>query len=124
LRDRGAPVIGSLDDALEQYRQACEDRRQAAEAANRRADLERMLLAREQTERAAAEAARRRTLASDRLRAIAERCGISSEDEESIVQGLHLWQSERAERLSEQDVALRGWAELERLLNGRTLAEL
>jgi uncharacterized protein YhaN len=54
----------------------------------------------------------------------AARCGDLQPDPATLVAGLQDWQRRRIEALEERKTAQREWAELETLLNGRTLDQM
>jgi exonuclease SbcC len=118
--DGGADLSG----AVAAYEQACRERARTWREAARRPDLEKRLADRREKEQAAAEIARRRAAASERLREVADQCGVAGESVEALLEGLVQWRGQWAEEIREREQASREWVELEEKLNGRTLSAL
>lgn len=113
-------VEESVDAAFERYKGECGEREQQDRQARQRDQLK---LALEQRKRAEEQhAAREEALAA--LREAATTLELGEPDPEDIAAKLRAWQGERQAALGAHDEAQREWAELEQLLNSRTLEEL
>jgi DNA repair protein SbcC/Rad50 len=116
--------------AVDDYEQACRARQKTAAAAGQRPTLERELEARRRAEQrlahdeAAVEAARAA------LRAAAVAAGIVDEatapacHEDELVKSLQAWEQEREQRRAASEAARREWAELQAILDGRSMEDL
>jgi DNA repair protein SbcC/Rad50 len=124
LRSRDAQIGDDLERDVKAYLDACRGRAGAARAAQRRPSLESALRTRAQLEDAAGEADRKRAKAATRLHDLAGKIGADAANEEAVAEALTAWQVSHAEELQGAQVALSEWAELETILDGRSLADL
>ncbi|MDI3314542.1 MAG: AAA family ATPase [Mycobacterium sp.] len=115
-----AKLLAVADD----YQQACRDNAARAAEAARRADLVRQLAAAQAAEARSADDERVRARAADLVRAAADRCGIACGAAEDAVAALQSWVEQRKGRLAELATKQQEWAELQALLDKRSLAEL
>lgn len=124
LSARGAPVEGDPLAAFAAYEQACDQRRRQAEQAALRTRLEQQLQFREEQERAARKAEQACDSAARELRAAGVACGCASVEEEALARELRSWLEGHKARVEALEHAHREWAELQTLLDGRSLALL
>lgn len=129
LRQRGVRTnddIGSLADALAEYRAACRRRSDQAQAAGRRTDLERQLV----TRRAAEEAVRQdrdlrqRAAASVRVAAAAVGLDADGQEPDGLVVALRRWQDEQRQLTAAAQVQRENAAALAQLIDGTSIDEL
>lgn len=123
LESKGLEVSDNLEEVLEHYRKGCEARSQQAQESGRREGLQSQLALRRQVEDAAAKISEQRQNAYDGMVVVAERCGISTDDEGLLAQDLHAWLNETTQEIQMQREGLEQWRELDTLLEGRTLPE-
>ena len=114
------PILASIVA----YKTACQQRRNQAQKAARREDLERALQVRLTAEESYRAALDERIRTEDRLREVAERCRIVREDAEELVDALYDWQDKRSADLQRQDKDRREWQRLQLLLDGGSLDDL
>jgi exonuclease SbcC len=121
IREGEPDVDSDIDLALVTYEQRCQARAEAYSEAERlrhrlderqRRDLERV--------EAETTVAHRR----DALMVVGRALNIPEQDPDAMIEALHSWESERTERMAVTDARRAGWARLQALLNGSTLAEL
>jgi recombinational DNA repair ATPase RecF len=115
LRARGiVPTADVLADTVT-YQKQCALRA-------RRRDLEVRLAERERDELARDRIAAQRQAAESELLAVARQCGATATDLEECRASLEAWRNARRQRLEQQEQARRDWADLDRLLGGKSLA--
>ncbi len=138
LNGRGYP--GQVDTlaAYSAYEQDCIARRQQAQQARRRNDLDRQLADRLESERAAQRARQVRDAALYQLRQAAQAVGLCSAesatatstatstaiDADALAEELAKWLSVRAATLEGSDVQRKRWHQLQTVLDGRSLDQL
>jgi hypothetical protein len=110
--------------AVTEYRQACDRRAGQARQASRRADLAAQAEARQQQEHRAGTDQREREAAAALVAGAAEACGLPAGPAETAAAGLEKWLVQRSEATAAADKARQQAADLEALLNGRSLDEL
>lgn len=122
LPDPGAPVA----DLIRLYAAHCAARAAQDAESRRRPALEQALADRLAAEEAAAEAAERRAAAERTLRQVAAAAGVGGGDDPpgSLVEALRAWQGMREAEMAALAQRQGWWAELQALLEGRTLADL
>lgn len=128
LRDlfasRGVHVTNDLEAALGEYQDACTDRAETARKAARRNDLKAQIGDRERLEEQVQQECARQEDAQEELFRVARSCGVDGEDPEKAAESLRGWQSSQKRMLSAYQERERDWAELQALLEGRTLEQL
>ena len=126
LSDHGEETADhfELEEAYATYREHCKERAQQGTAAARRGDLKAQLKQRERAEATRAANLGKREEGDEALRDVAQRCGLDFDPGPALISALEKWQAHRIEALKENDQALRDWAELKALLDGKALAEL
>jgi DNA repair exonuclease SbcCD ATPase subunit len=124
LEARGASPREDLGSALADYRAACNQRARIAAEAARAEDLERQVGARRTAEKAAAEAQATLERIRATLRRVATDCGVSGDEDSTLVAGLRKWLDERSAKLTERDGVLREYAELKALLAGASATDV
>jgi exonuclease SbcC len=123
LRSRDAQLGDAPDRDFEAYLGVCQGRTRTARAAQRRPALEAALRTCTQLEHAASEADRKRADAATQLHDLAGKIGADAPNDEVAAEALTAWQASHVEKLQQTEVALREWAELENILDGRSLAD-
>jgi hypothetical protein len=118
------PDEAALLAAADNYQQACRDHAAQAAAAARRGDLIRQLSATQTAEFRAADDERTRTRAADLVLAAADRCRIASDTPENTAAALQTWVEQRSDQLAELTTKQQEWAELQALLDNKSLVEL
>jgi exonuclease SbcC len=118
------PTAGGLSAAVDEYGQACVTRARQAEQAMRREDLANQLEARQQQERRADEDRLERSAAAQLVAEAGRACGLRAGPPETTVAALEKWLGQRAEQMEHADKARQQSADLEALLQGRSLDEL
>ncbi len=121
LELHGIQGASDPDTALSQYQQACDARAKQVAEANRREGLQRRLNDRQSLEAAAAEANTKREQAEELLRAVANACGLASENSQILANQLAQLKEERTTELNRRETE---WSKLLGLLGGKTLSEL
>jgi len=124
LRAHGASIGEDLHRDFEAYVDECRGRERRAGEALRRPTLESALRGRIELEQAAAEAERGRTGAAARLHELSSRLGMDASTDEDAVEELRAWQERHVEEVRVQQTALHEWAEMESILEGRSLRDL
>ena len=127
LRARGVDVTGDPLEAFARYARECAARSEQASRAAQRVELERLLGDREQRETDAAQVRATRTAALERLRRSAVQCGCADADTldgAELAVRIERWRTERANAMRDRDRAQQEWADLQALLDGKTLDEL
>ena len=128
LATRGHPLRGrdeaTLLAAADNYWKTCRNNAAQAAKAARRADLVRQLPAAQTAEARFAQDERARARAADLVRAAAARCEIASATVEDTAAALQSWVEQRRGRLTELVTKQQEWAQLQALLDKRSLAEL
>lgn len=128
LTGRGLP-LGVVDRsmvlaAVDQYQQQCRQRGVQAVDAAHRADL----LAQLSTVEAAEQRAERDVAESERtgqaVLEAARSCGAAAGTPHEAAEGLCAWLAQRGVEMKATSAAERGWAELQALLSGHTVADL
>lgn len=114
----------ALAAAVEAYRRTCEQRSEIERQARQREPLTVELKARQQREQRAEQDRQAQDRAAARMAEAASACRLPVGSPEDTAAALEKWLTQRAERMAEADQARRQAAELEALLNGRTLDEL
>lgn len=138
LNGRGYPGQVDALAAYSAYEQDCIARRQQAQQARRRNDLDRQLADRLESERAAQRARQVRDAALHQLRQAAQAVGLCSAesttatstatstaiDADALAEELAKWLSGRAATLEGSDVQRKRWHQLQTVLDGRSLDQL
>jgi recombinational DNA repair ATPase RecF len=128
LSARGHPAASPAPDdlavAVTEYRQACDRRAGQARQASRRADLAAQLEARQQQERRAGTDRQEREAAATLVAGAAAACGLPAGPAETAAADLEKWLVQHSETTAAADKARQQAADLEALLNGRSLDEL
>ncbi|MFQ5741723.1 MAG: AAA family ATPase, partial [Acidobacteriota bacterium] len=117
LQAKGCDPAGDLESGVKRYRQECQIRSQRRQL---QADLD---SARKEQERAV-EVEKRREAIEQRLRQVAEGCGLTFESPEQAVAELEALLERSRERTQAHERALKEYTELEGLLGGGSLEEL
>jgi uncharacterized protein YhaN len=121
LKLHGIQDASDPDTAFSEYQQACTVRAKQAAEASRREGLQRRLNDRLSLEAAAAEANTKRAQAEELLRAVANECGLSSENSQILASQFAQLKEERTTELNRRETE---WSELLGLRGGKTLSEL
>jgi exonuclease SbcC len=124
LAAHGAPQGGDVLQAFADYAAACAERARLAAEASRRPALEAQLAAREAAESVADAAYATRQRVAAELREVAARCDVEAEEPDEIVRGLVDWERRWVSEIESREERRRGWAELQALLDGRSLEDL
>lgn len=119
-----SPAPGNLADALTQYREACRDRAMQAREADRQDALENRRNARRVQEQQADEDRGKRAAAEKLVMQAGAACGLPEGPADDVAADLEKWLKRRSDALSAADTARKQAAELEALLDGRTLDQL
>jgi DNA repair protein SbcC/Rad50 len=119
-----SPAPDDLAVAVTEYRQACDRRAGQARQASRRADLAAQVEARQQQERRAGTDRQEREAAAVLVAEAAAACGLPAGPAETAAAGLEKWLVQHSEATAAADKARQQAADLEALLNGRSLDEL
>jgi hypothetical protein len=123
LQTKGLEISGSLEEVLRRYRDECEARSRVASEAGRRPDLENQLAARKQAEDVAASIYSQWESAKRGLLAVAERCGITPNEDAELSEQLRQWLEATSQSIHARLEGLEEWRELDTVLEGRTLPE-
>lgn len=110
--------------AYHAYAQTCERNAAIAVEARKREPLEAQLRQRRALERTAAEVEQQRREARDALRSAAEARGLAAPDDESLADALTSWIEQSEADLSPFEEAMKGWSELDALLDARTVEDI
>jgi len=124
LEGRGAPADDDVHGAYAGYITACRERTMVTAEAKKRLQLETALRGRLELESAASDNERIRVDAAAMIVAVAVSVGSSAPTEEAALGAVKGWQARHASEVAAAEVALREWAELEGILNGRSIEEL
>jgi DNA repair protein SbcC/Rad50 len=135
LASRGVVVAAGADPdtllrAVDDYDQECRARGRTAAAAEQRPALERELNARRRAEQRLVDDETTVAAARTALRAAAVAAGTVDEGtaltcpEGQLVTALRTWEHEREQRRAATETARKEWADLQALLDGRTLEDL
>ena len=124
LKSRGVSADSDLLDAVETYGQDCEFRRNQAEQAAKKAELERALEVKKEQETIAAEADRGRNEANGELARVALAIGVTADTEEELAEAIRLWLESTEGLIREREQSKDEWRELQELLNGQNLSDL
>jgi uncharacterized protein YhaN len=127
LDTRGAAPEAEPELRAARYEQDCVDRAAQQVQAGQRDALDRELAARLAAEQVLADQESTRRLADDALRAAAAERGLpdaATASPDALAQALTAWQDERSIALRQVDQEQQHWAELQALLQGRTLQQL
>lgn len=128
LSGRGCPTASTTPEelitAVQQYRTACRNRAEQADLSRARDTLQARLDARQQDEQRAEEARTKRAEAAQTITDAVASCGLPPDSPAALAAALESWLSERREQIDQAGEAQRRWAELQALLNGRTLGQL
>ena len=124
LLAKGEGTEGAILEGIMGYKRICHQRREQAQAAARREDLQRALDLRLSAEQVYEEALEERVRTEDRLREVSERCRIVREEPEELVEALRAWQEKRSTELDLHDRDRQKWQRLQSLLEGTSLEDL
>jgi DNA repair exonuclease SbcCD ATPase subunit len=98
------------------YVAACQERQALANQASRREDLTNQLNAALAAAKVASATQEARARASEQIRIAAERCGVGTADEATLVSKLRAWQEARKGDLAARAERSRAWAQLQAVL--------
>lgn len=125
LSSRGVPdAAANVEAALKRYRRECDERAEQAREAGKRPLLEDQLNNRLAAEKNAREAQKRRQAIEATLHDVASWCNVSGETDQDLIVGLEMWLNERQRERQAWQQAIIEYNQLERLLDGRSLADL
>jgi hypothetical protein len=127
LRARAIDVQGDPLQASERYVGDCAARARQASRAAQRGEIERVLHEREQRETAAADGEEKRAAVLAQLRQTALQCGCADTGQlraDELVGRIECWRTDRSNALRDHDRAREDWAELQALLEGKSLDDL
>lgn len=135
LNGRGYTGHVDAQSAYAAYERDCIARRQQAQQAGRRDDLDRQLASRVESERAAQRAQQVKDAALHQLVQAAEAVGLqlaeksatditTDADADALVEELRSWLSRRTATLEHSDEQRKRWHQLQSVLDGRSLDEL
>lgn len=128
LTARGLPVVAvdraTVLAAADLYQQHCRQRGEQAAAAARHADLVAQLSTVEAAEQRTARDIQQNAGAAQAVLEAAQACGVYSDSPDEAAAALRDWLARRADQMEASSTAERGWAELQALLSGRSVADL